>query len=380
MPDHYDVIVSGIGSMGAPTCYELARYGLSVLGLESRSIVNDEASHGGQTRIIRKAYFEHPDYVPLLLSAYRGWAALEQATGKQFYHPVGLAYFGKVDHPLLQSVKNSSDQYNLPLEHLKHQGSKKLLPAFHIPEHYETLLEQGAGFVCTDQVINAYCSLALEYGALLQSYEEALEWRVQEKGVWVRTSKGTYTCDKLVLTSGAGNTQLLSSETAKLKVTRQLISWVKPKNNANLTLGNLPCWVLAPDDEKGIYYGFPMLPASYHGPQGLKVAHHYPGEEMGSLSEVAISLEKQKIQEVMKQYLPGVFDGFIEVTNCLYTYSQDENFIIDFVPDTDNRVIYAAGFSGHGFKFAPVMGEVLRDLAVTGQTAQPIDFLKGSRF
>ncbi|MDW3193067.1 MAG: N-methyl-L-tryptophan oxidase [Cytophagales bacterium] len=379
MTDHFDVIVAGVGSMGASSCYELAKSGLSVLGLESRTIINDDASHSGQTRILRKAYFEHPDYVPLLKSAYHGWDALEQETGKQFYHPVGLAYLGKKDHPLLQSVKASSAQYDLSLKQLNQKNVRALLPDFAIPPQYESIMEPEAGLVCTDQVIAAYCDLARNHGVTLKEHESVQSWEMKKNQVIVSTSKTAYTCDKLILTSGSGMAQLLPKGMPPLKVTRQLITWVKPKNIANLTLGKLPCWVLARDDEKGIFYGFPMLPASYGGHAGLKVAHHYPGEVIDELTDEALVIEKQKIEAMMQEYMPEVFDGFLDVSSCLYTYSPDDHFVIDFIPDTDQRVVAAAGFSGHGFKFVPVMGEVLRDLAVAGKTEHPVSFLKADR-
>lgn len=379
MPNHFDVIVVGVGSMGSATCYELAKAGLSVLGLEANSIVNDEASHSGQTRIVRKAYFEHPDYVPLLNAAYKGWETLEASASGQLYHPVGLAYFGKKDHPLLQSVKDSSAQYKLPLQELDKIATQELLSDFEIPNHYVSLLEPEAGFVCTDQVIKTYCDLAVAEGAILKEHEGVQQWDSQLGIVHVTTNTGRYTCDKLILTGGAGNAQLLPKTMASLKVTRQLISWVRPKNATNLKLGKLPCWVYAPKQENGIFYGFPMLPESYGGHEGLKVAHHFPGEAVQELTKGAIDVEKQKIEAMMNEFMPEIFNGFLEVTTCLYTYSQDEHFIVDFVPDTDHQVLTAAGFSGHGFKFVPVIGEVLKDLALVGETRHPVGFLKASR-
>lgn len=379
MTNHFDVIVAGVGSMGAATCFELAKSGLSVLGLEKRTIVNDDASHSGQTRIVRKAYFEHPDYVPLLKAAYKGWDALEKETARQFYHPVGLAYFGKKDHPLLQSVKASSIQYDLPLQQMNGEQAKSLLPDFKIPAHYESIMEPEAGLVCTDQVIQVYSDLARKHGATLKEQEGVQRWELKHDLVHVSTSQANYKCEKLILTSGAGMVPLLPDSMPSLKVTRQLITWVKPKSTTNLTLGQLPCWVFAPDDEKGIFYGFPMLPESYGGPAGLKVAHHYPGEDIDKLTDQALEIEKQKVETMMREFIPAVFDGFLDVSSCLYTYSPDDHFIIDFVPDTDQRVVAAAGFSGHGFKFVPVMGEVLRDLALEGKTEYPVSFLKADR-
>ena len=381
MNNVYDIIVAGVGSMGASTCYALAKTGAQVLGLEAHLIVNEESSHSGQTRIVRKAYFEHPDYVPLLESAYQGWQQLEQITGRQYYHPVGLAYFGKQGHPLLQSVRNSSEKYHIPLEKWDVQQSAKALPDFSIPITYETIFEPEAGFVCTDQVIAAYHQLATDQGAHFREHEPVIHWEVKHDSVIVHTAKEQYTCQKLILTGGAGNRELLPAEMGSLKVTRQLISWVRPRNDQHFKLGQLPCWVLAPDDEKGIFYGFPMIPETYGGIPALKVAHHFPGElyHESDLTPAIIETEKQKIRRMMDAFLPDVFTEFVDVTSCLYTYTEDENFIIDFVPETNQSVITAAGFSGHGFKFVPVIGEVLRDLVIHEQTDQPVRFLKANR-
>ena len=131
----YDVIVIGVGSMGSAVCYKLAKTGVRVLGLEQFSIPNELSSHTGQSRIIRKAYFEHPDYVPLLQRAYAIWAELETTIETQIYYPTGLLYLGRPDHPVMEGVKMAASTFSLPLEKLKPKAAKRKFPQIRIPEN-----------------------------------------------------------------------------------------------------------------------------------------------------------------------------------------------------------------------------------------------------
>lgn len=376
----YDVIVVGVGSMGASTCYQLARAGLKILGLEARSIVNDNSSHSGQTRIVRKAYFEHPDYVPLLESVYQGWKELEEVSGSQFYFPTGLAYFGKSSHPQMEAVKDSADSYGIPLKKLDQKDQQNQLPQFAMPSGYETLIEPEAGFVLTDQVIQTYRELATESGVLFREWESVTQWKFIGTDIQVETNRRKYICKKLILTAGAGSTAILPRNFPSLKVTRQLIFWWKIRNPKLVSYPNFPCWLIAREDGKGSYYGFPLLDAKFGPTKGLKVAYHYPGEEYTEGMELKVDREIQEVKQIMTQYMPGILKEIDEVTTCLYTNTEDEDFIIDFLPESSKSVVVATGFSGHGFKFVPVIGKILRDLVLNGKTEHPIDFLNTSRF
>ena len=164
---HYDVIVVGIGSMGAPTCYNLAKRGVKVLGLEQFTIVHENGSHAGQSRMVRKAYFENPDYVPLLDTAYALWEELEEITGQKLFHKTGLFYTGPNQNNLLEGVKLSAQKYNITINNLNESECLKKFPSFKLTKNYEYLFEPDAGYVVPEQIIKLYTKLAINEGATI---------------------------------------------------------------------------------------------------------------------------------------------------------------------------------------------------------------------
>ena len=149
----YDAIVIGMGSMGASTAYHLASQGAKVLGIEQFAITHDQGSHAGQSRIIRKSYYEHPDYVPLLERAYQLWRDLERMTGAEVYVQTGLLYSGKANHPLIQGSKLSAETYNIPFQSLDDATRSAQFPQFRFPDDHETWMEPDAGFVTPERAI-----------------------------------------------------------------------------------------------------------------------------------------------------------------------------------------------------------------------------------
>lgn len=374
----HDVIVIGLGSAGSSTLFQLAKRGVKVLGIEQFGITHDRGSHGGNTRIIRKAYFEHPNYVPLLEQAYLGWNELDQLTGKQHYFETGLAYIGKSDHELLLGVKRSARQYGIRLNF----NSPASFSKFNVPVSSETFLEPKAGFVLAGDAIKSYIGLATKLGAEIKTQEEVLGWRLKDGTVSVLTNQNEYHAAKLIITAGAYVKHLYSALSDSLKVTRQLIGWVKSENKLNYVLGNFPCWMIADEDNAGLFYGFPVIdPLKFGGNGMLKIAHHTIMEET---DPAAIHLfdanpEILKLQRIIDEYLPNTNGRVAEVTACLYTNTPDGHFILDYLPGTNEQVIIGSGFSGHGFKFIPVIGQVLSDLAQNLIPNHDIDFLRIDR-
>lgn len=379
---HFDVIVIGVGSMGSAACAFLAQRGHKVLGLEQFTIPHDQGSHAGQSRIIRKAYFEHPDYVPLLRRAYDSWAQLLQQTGADIYHRTGIVYFGRPDHDTMKGIKTSSALYNIPVEKLPPGESQKRFPLFHIPADFETLFEPDAGFVTPERAVLLYTELALKNGAVIRTSEKVNTWKQEADQVTVHTDKGVYTGSKLVITAGSWASKVIPTLGTGLKVTRQLLAWVNPEAWDVFLPGNFPCWFIE-DPERGMYYGFPLLPAAtFGGPTGLKLAHHKPGETVDP-DHVDRSLPadaEENIRYILSKYLPAANGAILSIRSCLYTYTSDEHFIIDHLPGSSKRVTIACGFSGHGFKFVSVVGEILADLAIKGKTDLPVEFLQLKRF
>lgn len=377
----YDVIVAGAGSMGSATCFFLARQGYSVLGLEQfDSVPHVHGSHAGQSRIIRKAYYEHPDYVPLLERAYVNWRQLEELTGARVYYPTGLLYCGPREHDVINGVKNASMKYGIDVGQVT---EKKDYPWFKTDEKDEMLLEPDAGFLLPEKAIALYIREATVNGATIRTGEKLVHWEKKNGLIHVRTVKGNYTAKKLIITAGAWANETIRELPVPMKVTRQLILWVEPDDISIFQPGNFPCWMLAGNEFKGVWYGFPYLSGDqFPGPAGLKFALHHAEEETDpdkvnreiSPEEIRLAVDKAK------EYFSFADSRLVAAKTCLYSNSPDEHFIIDHLPGYDGDVTIACGFSGHGFKFVSVVGELLAGLAMNGKTDLPVGFLGLGRF
>ena len=379
----FDVIVIGVGSMGSATCYYLAKQGYKVLGLEQFDISHEFGSHGGQSRIIRKAYFEHPDYVPLLERAYENWRQIEKESGKQLYFKTGLLYAGNSNNEIIKGVKLAASLYNIELEQLNKKEVASRFPQFNFPHSFEVLSEPDAGFLPPERSIRLYAAQAKKHGATIHTNEKVIKWKKEGATIIVNTDKGAYQCNKLAITAGAWAGKMIPDFSDKIKVTRQFVAWIKTKNEKNFALNNFPCWMIADDDKHGCYYGFPLLSTEKFGePVGLKLAHHYPRDitDPDKVNRETTENDIENIKYCLDNYLPANFESILSTKICLYANSPDENFIIDKLPGFEENVSIACGFSGHGFKFASVVGEILADLAIKGTTTLPIEFLNAKRF
>lgn len=374
---HFDAIVLGVGSMGSATVWQLAQRGHRVLGIEQFDISHDQGSHAGQSRIIRKSYFEHPDYVPLLQRSYSNLAAFEKETGAKIFHKAGVLYFGKQGNELTAGVENSANIYKLPLQKPTREEAAKQFSAFNIPADYDIVFEPDAGFMTPERTILTYTEEAIRLGATIQTKESVQSWKQEGNLVRVTTDKGNYTTDKLIITAGGWAPYFIPQLKTELTITKQMIMWVNPKSWKPFTYGNFPCWILE-DPEKGSYYGFPIVPTKdFGGPLGLKLAHHQHGEvtDAKNVNRAVTPGTEDDLMAILNKYIPGAVGSILSLKSCLYTNSKDQHFIIDHLPGTDKRVTIATGFSGHGFKFVPVVGEILADLAIKGKTELPIGFL-----
>jgi sarcosine oxidase len=372
----FDVIVVGVGAMGSAACYQLAKRGARVLGLEQFDIPNALGSSHGQSRMIRMAYYEHPDYVPLLRRAYERWDELERESGQKLLYLTGGIYIGPLEGEIVGGSLRSARLHDLPHELLNRQELSDRFPQFHVPDEWVALHEPRAGFLVPERVITAYAQTALRAGAELHGREQVIAWKSDNRGVSVTTNVGEYHADKLLLCGGPWSSCLVQDLGVKLAVTRQVLAWVWPGQPKQFALGEFP--VFAVDHLDGtLHYGFPMT-EDY---PGFKVAHHAPGAATDP--DFVTRGEKPGDQETfrpfLRQMIPDADGPMLSMKVCLYTNSPDHHFIIDRHP-LHERVTIACGFSGHGFKFASVVGEILADLALKGSTALPVQFLQLSRF
>ena len=380
MADAFDVIVVGVGSMGAAACHELSRRGARVLGLEQGSLPNPNASFAGATRAIRLSYAEYPDYVPLLRGAYERWENLGTECGRQLLQLTGALYMGPPEGELVSGARRSAEEYDLAHTLHDHANLQKNWPQFQLPENFVGLHETRAGYLLSEQAVAAYIEGALRSGADLRGHQAVIGWSADESGVTVKTENAEFHAGHLVITAGAWTGQVFSNLGVPLKITRQVLSWVWPSTPDDFTADKFPVWVIDGNDGAGVHYGFPLTPDGSGG-VGLKLALHWPSTETNAdtVERGAMAGDETEIRDGLRRFIPTGVGPLLSQRVCLYTNSPDGHFIVDRHPE-HSRVSLACGFSGHGFKFASVMGEVLADLASAGKTDWPIGFLGLSRF
>ena len=376
---HYHTIVIGVGSMGSAACFHLSQRNQKVLGLEQFSSPHEKGAHGAHTRIIRKAYFEHPDYVPLLEKAYANWHLIEQLSGEQLYVPTGLLYAGPTGNDLLQRIREAAQLYQIPLEQWDRAQLQQRFPQFILPANAEILFEPEAGFLYPDKAIEVMIALSIRAGATIRQQCPVLSWEANSEGVTVTTADATFTADKLIITAGPWAGSMIAGAQQHLHITQQTLAWYTPPAEMPQNAQQFPCWLIAEEGVPGAYYGFPALPN--HGPSGWKIAHHHAGKPTHPDETNRIIGEKElaTLGKFMQQYLGVAEDALITTKTCLYSNSPDEHFVIDLLPGYHQRVSVAWGFSGHGFKFTSVVGEILADLSMYGKTPLPAQFLQADR-
>jgi sarcosine oxidase len=371
----YDVIVLGLGGMGSAALFELARRGRRVLGLEQFPLVHARGSSHGHTRIIRTAYYEHPDYVPLVKRAFGRWHELEQLTGRHLLTACPCLTIGSGDGELIRGVLAADREHGLEVCDFSREQLQTFYPPFRVPADCVGLAEYQSGFLYVEDCVRAHLDQAKAYGAVIRAEEAVLDWAAAGDAVEVRTTAGVYAAAKLVVTAGAWATQLLRDLGVPLTVMRQVILWFEPYEPALFRRDRFPIFIC--DTPGGAFYGLPMI-----DPRGVKVARHYGAPELASPDQVTwdvTAADEAAVRGFLDEYLPGRFGRRADAQVCMYTLTPDRHFVIDVHPRYPN-VAVAAGFSGHGFKFASVVGEALADLAEAGRTALPIDMFRATRF
>jgi len=371
----FDLIVVGIGAVGSAILWHAARRGLNVLGIDRFPPGHDRGSSHGRTRIIRQAYFEHPDYVPLLMRAYELWHELEQQRGEQLFRQTGLLQVGPADGAVVRGVLESAERHRLNVESLSSADCRSRFPGFNIPQDHRAAFEPKAGFLHVERCVVAQCEEAQRLGAVIHAGEAVLDWQATDEAVVVRTDRGKYSAARLAITAGAWAGQLLASLGIPLVVRRKPVYWFAPRDTTYDVDRGCPAYLFETPD--GVFYGFPRIDE-----HGVKLAEHSGGETVLDplhVDRAERAEDRARLLRFAAVHLPCVTDRVLQHSVCLYTMSPDEHFIIDRHP-AFKSVVFAAGLSGHGFKFAPVLGRALADLAIDGRTALPVEFLANSRW
>jgi sarcosine oxidase len=373
-PKSYDVIVIGVGGMGSATAFELARRGRRVLALEQFAVGHDQGSSHGHTRIIRKAYYEHPDYVPLVQRAYERWYDLEQRIGKHLLTECPCLSIGLTGCELLSGVLRSASEHHLPVEQLSPEELRRHFPQFQFTDEYSAVLERSAGFLYVDECVRAHAEAARRLGAEIHEGEPVLGWDATSNEVHVRTATNSYQADRLIITAGPWASRLLAKYGANLTVMRQVACWFGTRDDRAFARDVFPIYLA--DTPAGTFYGLPALDSF-----GLKVAQHYGAPELpgpGAVDRSIKAEDEAPIRSFLNKHLPAVDGELRRASVCIYTLTPDRHFILDLHPEHGN-VAVAAGFSGHGFKFSSVIGEIMADLAQRGKTDLPIERFRLAR-
>jgi sarcosine oxidase len=365
----YDVIVLGTGGMGSAAAAHLARRGTRVLGLERYGPAHALGSSHGGSRVYRQSYFEDPAYVPLLLRAWDLW----QELGPDCFTATGGLYAGRPDGTTFGGSLRAAREWDLPHQVLDPAETAHRFPTFRLRPDELALYEQRAGFARPEATVTAHLARAAAAGADLRFGEPALDWSATGTGVRVRTAAGTYTAGALVLSPGAWAPQLAGLP-LPMVVERQIMHWVAPSGPVDPWVDH-PVYIVG--DGPRQVYGFPAL----DGPGGgVKLAFFRAGApaDPDTVDRTVRPEEMADLRTRAREFFPGLDGPTVRAVVCMYTTTPDEHFVLGRHPGHDN-VAVAAGFSGHGFKFVPVVGEILADLALDGSTRHPIDLFDPRR-
>ena len=370
----YDVIVVGVGGMGSATSYYLARRGKRVLGLERFGIPHAMGSSHGHTRIIRLAYYEHPSYVLLLKRAYELWREIQQAVGERLLHITESIDAGPEDSWVFKGSWESCKLHDLPHEVLTGAELHRRYPGYHLPADHLALVQPEGGFLTPEKCIVSYVMAAQARGAEIHARERVLEWEPLEGGVRVRTDRGLYEADKLVVTAGAWDGELLDVLDGLAVPERQVLAWLQPTRPERFRADVFPVFNLLVDE--GRFYGFPVF-----GVPGFKFGKYHHLEQMvdpETVDREAHDYDEQLLRDFAERYFPDGCGPTMDLQSCMFTNTPDNHFVLDLHPEYP-QVSFASPCSGHGYKFASVIGEIMADLAETGITRHDISLFRLDR-
>ena len=371
---HHDCIVIGLGGMGSAAAYHLAARGRRVLGLEQFTPAHARGSSHGHSRIIRQAYMEHPAYVPLLQRAFTLWHELADAATEDLLHLTGGVMIGHPDGAVVRGTLASIREHGLPHEILDARALRARCPAFTPADGIVGIAEHAAGYVVPEAAVRTHLRLAAAYGAELRFSEPVRRWRgLPAGGVEVETERGVFTADNLVIAPGAWASGVLAGMALPLAVERRVLLWCDPIGGIEpFRAPGFPVFIWDCDDGRA-FYGFPAQP----GTPGVKVAMH-TGRDPCTPDSIDRSLRADdlaEIRELLATRIPALCGAVLHHETCMYTVTPDEHFVIAVHPEHP-QVVVASPCSGHGFKFTPVVGEILADLAIEGRTRHDIGLFR----
>jgi sarcosine oxidase len=376
----FDAAVIGLGTMGTFACLELARRKLAVIGVDQFSPPHERGSHSGDTRVFRTAYAEHPDYVPIAARAGLLWDRSGAEEGSNFLHRIGMLSLGPPDSSLISGTRASAALHGLYVENLSRDQIRSRFSVFEVPVGWEGVFEPAAGWIDIGKSLRFGLERASRAGADLRLNTRVERWEWTRGEFAVITSAGSFVARRLIITAGAWASRLLEDLALPLEVVRKVMIWLHPRRPEYFGSDVFPVFASA----RHFFYGFPNIDG-----HGVKLAIHW--SERANAGNVDAGQSEPTPEEVrpvveaaaelipsLAGPLPGAFQQILRTRTCFYTMTPDEHFLIDRHPHFEN-LVFAAGFSGHGFKFAPAIGEVLAQLALNETPTLRIDFLSLKR-
>jgi len=368
----HDVIVAGLGAHGSAAAYHLAKRGQSVLGFDRFVRGHTLASFGGLSRIIRLSYYEHPSYVPLLRRAWDLWRELERESGETLLTQTGGLYMGPPEGELVSGSLASARTHGLAHELIDNAELRRRYPVFDVDPDWVGVADAQAGWLAPERSVETHLRLAERHGATLRFTEPIERWERDGDGVRVTSAQGSYRARRLVIAAGSWLARLLPQLAPHLWVERSVLFWFEPRADRD-AFARLPVYIV--EDTDRIFYGFPYIEG-----QGVKVAGLHFGDpaDPDLLDRTASADDEERVRGWLRRRMPLANGERRDAKVCMYTNTPDGHFIIDHLIE-DSNVIVASACSGHGFKFASVIGEILADLVLDGETAHPIGFLSSER-
>ncbi len=372
----YDAIVIGLGGMGSAALFHLARRGVRVLGVEQFDIAHDRGSSHGGSRIIRLAYAEHPDYVPLLRRAYALWRELENTAGEKLLFVTGGIDAGLRGSAIVNGALAACAIHDLPHEVLESGALARRFPGYRLRADMLAVYQPDAGFLLPERCVAAHVSAAKASGAEVHTGEKVTGWQIEGECVTVDTGVGRYSARSLVVTAGPWARTLLPTLEHLAIPERQVMLWTQPVRSALFEIGRFPVFNM--EAAEGRFYGFPA-----HETPAFKIGKYNHRRERvddpDAMDRTCHPEDEAVLREGIRRYFPDADGPTLRMKTCLFTNSPDGHFIIDRLPDAP-QVAIAAGCSGHGFKFCSVVGEILADLALEAETPYDIGLFRLDRF
>ncbi|MEV5027155.1 N-methyl-L-tryptophan oxidase [Paenibacillus sp. LPE1-1-1.1] len=375
IPKSYDAIVVGAGSMGMSAGYELAARGARTLLIDAFNPPHNNGSHHGEPRLIRHAYHGGDTYVKMALRADEKWLALEKATGQKLLERSGVLNMAETSFYNYEGRLNDAVANGVQVELLKAAEINRRFPGIQLDDSFQGMYEPNAGYLYSEKCVAAYKQQALAAGAELLTDTFVTDIKAGAASVTVYTKDAVYTAPQIIITVGAWFKMLSNHVKLPIRAVRKVVGWFET-SSPSFDAGVFPGFTWG--GAAGGYYGFPSI-----GGAGIKIGRHDTGEEWQPGGPIApfgaYPEDEEDLRRALDAFVPGAAGKLLASAVCKYEFTPDEDFIIDSHPEHAN-VLLAGGFSGHGFKFASVVGEILADKMERKDTGFDLRLFEISRF